>query len=613
MNEKIEIVEGILSSALDQVVRIHPTLNPGSENSMASTKEFISLLYKDTGFSVSYIVKQVDQQYQYNSLNTRLQTLNVQTVYEENFKVKCSLTESIKMVKQRIEDTQGIDQYYYDLKYNKIILSDDNKRLVDYGIKDNDTLIIELKLKKFYIIVKIHRAITKILECEESDTLNGLINSMRSNLGINNLIIESYYDMDKPLNKLGIKPGTVFSARKAHFSGGVLAIKIPCGETLWVEADKDDTVQNLIESLSKAISDKNFHLMYQGDHLNNSETLDFYEIQDKDTIFLVRNDYIKLSVNVKPLTGTPFVVNNLSLVDTIKNLKAKIHSAINVPIDAQCLIFNNQRLENKKTLDEYKIRDQDTVSLAMNIANVGDIKIDVRTLKGVVASVKANLDCNIEDLKHRIKERFSNIQVNSMAIMYASKLLDDAKTLNDYHIENDTVLHLLVRENQNIYLSAVNLLEPSLDYDFTKINDEGKAYQRGSKPYLRPCGWKRIAIKASKQYEQDDIWLGSSNKPGEWPVGYHGTDFEKVKDIVATKININNLRGLISNRAHLTTHDIRLAEEFAKTIYIKGKIIKFVIQSRIRPDNIIYSDQNRYMILPSYQDMRPYGICYKFL
>ena len=52
-----------------------------------------------------------------------------------------------------------------------------------------------------------------------------------------------------------------------------------------------------------------------------------------------------------------------------------------------------------------------------------------------------------------------------------------------------------------------SLLSPGLDYDFTKVSDEGKEFYRGGMRYYRPCGWRRIALNVEGKY-QDNAWLG---------------------------------------------------------------------------------------------------------
>ena len=607
---KTEIIEAIFSSILEQDVKI---IDDDRSNEIKNFKEVVSLVYHDTGLSISYAMNQLGSQTLFDSLPKLSTNINIKTDYEEDFAIKCSLGETVMAIKQRIEDEQSIDKSYYSLVYNGVHLVD-QKKLSEYNIRNNDSLLLEVKIKKFYVTIKIHKGITKIFECNETNTPSDILKQIRVNFNIPNLIMETPYDMNKPLNQLSVKAGTKFFVRKARFTGGNVFIKIPSGRSLSIEVSKNETVSDLKAKISEKadISVRDINLLFNGDYMDNDETLDYYEIQDQDTISLIMQQNLKLTLNIKRLTGKTTVVNDVTPNDTIKNLKAKIYSISNEPVDMQCLIYDSKRLENGKTLGDYQIKNDSTISLVMNVGTYGEIKINVRTLKGDIYSCKMNPEQTIEELKCRINEQL-DVNIHTMVISYKTKPCEDYQTLDQCDIKDNTLLHLLFRENETINLSAANLLDPQYDYDFTNINDNGATFQRGSKPYLRPCGWKRIAIKASKQYE-NDVWLGSSNKPGEWPVAYHGTDFQKAKDYFTKNYNDASLKGLTFNKAHLTTLDIKHAEEFAKTINMKGNIrVKFIIQSRIQPDKIVNNHLNTCMLLPSFEDLRPYGICYKIV
>jgi hypothetical protein len=613
-DEETKIIEAIFSSILGHDVKISTTTtNTSSINSIKTIKEFISMLYKDSGFNFSYIIEQHNKQVTFDSLPNLNATIFIRTGFEDSFPIKCNLKETIAVIKQRIEDDHCIDQYHQSLIYNNIQLSDE-KRLKDYKIRNNEPVNLQLKIKKFYIIFKIHRAITKILECSQTDTFNTILKKMRDNFMIPNLIIETIYKMDESFEKLGVKPGEIFFARKAHFIGGNLSIKIPCGKSHWLAVSEGETVKDLKKKIAQ-IEDlpvEQQTLVYNGEPLDDNKTLDYYEIQDQNTIQLLSNTpTATIRLNIKRLTGKTTVINNISLVDTIKNLKIKIHAESNEPVDKQCLIFDGKRLEDDKTISDYKIRNDDTVHLVIKIGEVGDFKIDVGTLNGSVYDVKLNSDSTIEDLKCKLNEKL-NMPLNSMVIMFRSKNLDDHQTLDECGIKSDCLVHLLARDNEVISLPKENLLDSTFDYDFTHVDDNGKVYQRGTRPYLRPCGWKRCAIKAERQYE-DDVWIGCLNLPGEWPVGYHGTDFDKIQDVISKVITVDQVKNVVYNKAHLTAVDIKDAEKFAKTVTVDGRVVKFVIQSRIRPENIIFNDQQNFMLLPSYEDLRPYGICYKYI
>ena len=88
-----------------------------------------------------------------------------------------------------------------------------------------------------------------------------------------------------------------------------------------------------------------------------------------------------------------------------------------------------------------------------------------------------------------------------------------------------------------------SIFDKSLNYDFTDVDDaDDDEYERGGKPYKRPCGWYRIAIIVNGKYP-DSKWLGGygtggrhGSVDGEWPVSYHGTNWSAAEGI-AGKVN----------------------------------------------------------------------------
>ena len=110
--------------------------------------------------------------------------------------------------------------------------------------------------------------------------------------------------------------------------------------------------------------------------------------------------------------------------------------------------------------------------------------------------------------------------------------------------------------------------DPGYDYDFRKVNDSGKTFYRGGKPYSRPVGCMRYAIKVNGVYG-DDTWLGSSNSPngspGEWAVAYHGTRKEYVDKIISSELRpgTNNAWGweFIAHH-HCALHETNMQKDF---------------------------------------------------
>jgi hypothetical protein len=55
---------------------------------------------------------------------------------------------------------------------------------------------------------------------------------------------------------------------------------------------------------------------------------------------------------------------------------------------------------------------------------------------------------------------------------------------------------------------------------------------RGNEPYYLPIGWYRHGLNISNKYGSENVWLGSSNSDGEWPVAFHGTHSGAVSGII---------------------------------------------------------------------------------
>lgn len=68
------------------------------------------------------------------------------------------------------------------------------------------------------------------------------------------------------------------------------------------------------------------------------------------------------------------------------------------------------------------------------------------------------------------------------------------------------------------------VFDPQYDYDFRNIDDGNKNFGRDNKPYYRPIGCDRKALKFAGLLSYGNILLGSSDIPDVWVNAYHGTD-----------------------------------------------------------------------------------------
>lgn len=165
------------------------------------------------------------------------------------------------------------------------------------------------------------------------------------------------------------------------------------------------------------------------------------------------------------------------------------------------------------------------------------------------------------------------------------------------------------------------VLDERFHFDFTSITDK-TSYNRGGSAYIRPCGWRRYALKVHGVYD-DDIWLlGKSKRPDqyssaeeEWPVSYHGTSYNNGLKIAEEGYRLSKCKRFKHGDGIYSTPDINVALLYAeRTKLSNGKTYRVVIQNRNNPENLVKIDEaetgvGEYWISPSKDDIRPYGLC----
>ena len=179
--------------------------------------------------------------------------------------------------------------------------------------------------------------------------------------------------------------------------------------------------------------------------------------------------------------------------------------------------------------------------------------------------------------KKEIQEK-ELIWIQEQELIFNNIQLQNEKDLNFYFkIGQPATIHLVRKNKGKLTIFEDDLLDPRYDYDFTNIKDQGHEFRRGGQIYNRPCGWKRIALKVNGKYESD-VWLGSTNSENEWPVAYHGTNFDGFRGICLDGFDLKKLKRSLSGKGHYTTPLIDIADSFATFTKFNGVKIKYIIQ-----------------------------------
>lgn len=250
--------------------------------------------------------------------------------------------------------------------------------------------------------------------------------------------------------------------------------------------------------------------------------------------------------------------------------------------------------------------------------------IYIKTLTGHTTPISVTSDFTIAHVKAALEEK-ENIPACEQRLVFSSKSLDDDETIGSAGIPCNGTIYLVIklRGGGPEYQLDMSELEPKLDYDFTKAQDDGKRYMRGKFEYHRPYGWYRYALKVTGRYGSDD-WLGpggirTATSPTEWPVSYHGTNMKNAKGIAKEGFSLEKSHRFKYGKGIYSSPYISVAQGYSQSFEYKGSHHEILLQNRTNPEDghLVIASSGQYWISPMQDpsnkvfDIRPYGVLIK--
>lgn len=299
---------------------------------------------------------------------------------------------------------------------------------------------------------------------------------------------------------------------------------------------------------------------------------------------------------------------------TVSAVKVIVQDREDVPLERQQLVFGGQKQEDARTLESIGVAGH---GHTLFVTVTSGVPVFLKELDGTQHTVNIHLSDSVAVLKAEIC-KLKSWGADAVRLLYAGKqLAPDSASLSSFHVQKHSVIFIIV--SAKTYQLDADVLDASWDYDFTKIKDTNKKFERAPGfEYRRPCGWFRCALKVKGKYGEDQ-WLGGAGDrekadADEWPVSYHATASAMVgvpSDIAAEGYKASRGMRFPFSSSIYTTPDPRLAARYAQKFEYNGDTWQIMFQNRVNPKTLERVASERagaeYWLSASAEDVRPYG------
>lgn len=215
-------------------------------------------------------------------------------------------------------------------------------------------------------------------------------------------------------------------------------VKTLTGQTIMLTVSPRDTVAQVKAKIQQqeGFPIKNQRLIFVGEQLHDNHRFLDYPIEHESAVHLVIREGNTFEIYVQtPTAGTR--VFEVDPKGPVEQLKTKLRDRDGIPCDLQQLFYRDRLLDSNRSIEENGINSGSTLRLSIDRSRSTQISISFQQETFPLWVSRYN---TILHVKRMIAEK-KNISPD-FQLFFARNVLENDRTLNDYTIETNHMLHV---------------------------------------------------------------------------------------------------------------------------------------------------------------------------